>query len=284
MDEVCTTAFDGECEVYKRFGLDRVVVLRYVDGSGAPEQRRGQPLALRDRRRRVRDVHQARRRRRRPGEGHGEAARRPGGAGATSSSNAYVWRGQYLAELTFVTEDTKMTPEAMAQANEQSTGADRQGHRRQASRPDRPAALGRARCPPRPHLPLGVAYYPKDALGADGDRPGRGRATTRTATSAGVTSRSCGATPTPPRRRSALQAASPGARPSRAWATRRCRSSSRRPPIAPRRSTSSRGKAPTVVAVGDEELVLDPGRPATSMAPLKLAHDEKLVKLAALLR
>src|ERR1019366_7315408 len=36
MDEVCTTAFDGECEVYKRFGLDRVVVLRYVDGSGAP--------------------------------------------------------------------------------------------------------------------------------------------------------------------------------------------------------------------------------------------------------
>ena len=36
MDEVCTTAFDGECEVYKRFDLDRVVVLRYVDGSGAP--------------------------------------------------------------------------------------------------------------------------------------------------------------------------------------------------------------------------------------------------------
>ena len=36
MDEVCTTAFDGECEVYKRFGLDRVVVLRYVDGTGAP--------------------------------------------------------------------------------------------------------------------------------------------------------------------------------------------------------------------------------------------------------
>jgi hypothetical protein len=36
MDEVCTTAFDGECEVYKRFDLERVVVLRYVDGTGAP--------------------------------------------------------------------------------------------------------------------------------------------------------------------------------------------------------------------------------------------------------
>ncbi|RYG15047.1 hypothetical protein EON82_26725, partial [bacterium] len=34
MDEVCTTAFDGECEVYKRFGLRRTVSLRYVDGSG----------------------------------------------------------------------------------------------------------------------------------------------------------------------------------------------------------------------------------------------------------
>jgi len=34
MDEVCTTAFDGECEVYKRFGLKRVVSLHYVDGGG----------------------------------------------------------------------------------------------------------------------------------------------------------------------------------------------------------------------------------------------------------
>jgi hypothetical protein len=34
MDEVCTTAFDGECEVYKRYGLKRVVSFRYVDGGG----------------------------------------------------------------------------------------------------------------------------------------------------------------------------------------------------------------------------------------------------------
>src|SRR5207237_445626 len=36
MDEVCTKEFDGECEVYKRFGVKRVVTLRYVDGSGQP--------------------------------------------------------------------------------------------------------------------------------------------------------------------------------------------------------------------------------------------------------
>ena len=34
MEEVCTTAFDGECVVYTRFGLKRVVSFRYVDGAG----------------------------------------------------------------------------------------------------------------------------------------------------------------------------------------------------------------------------------------------------------
>ena len=32
---MCTSAVDGECEVYKRYGLKRFVSLRYVDGSGA---------------------------------------------------------------------------------------------------------------------------------------------------------------------------------------------------------------------------------------------------------
>src|SRR5690606_30725455 len=36
LDEVCTQLFDGECEVYKGFGLKRVVTLRYVDGKGSP--------------------------------------------------------------------------------------------------------------------------------------------------------------------------------------------------------------------------------------------------------
>src|SRR6266511_856370 len=36
MDAICTEAFDGECEVYKGFGLKRVVQLRYVDGAGSP--------------------------------------------------------------------------------------------------------------------------------------------------------------------------------------------------------------------------------------------------------
>ena len=41
-------------------------------------------------------------------------------------------------------------------------------------------------------------------------------------------------------------------------------------------------KGATVVAVGDEELVLDPATPSEKLAPRKLTKDEKLQKLAAL--
>ncbi|HTQ42634.1 MAG TPA: DUF6599 family protein, partial [Polyangiaceae bacterium] len=122
MDEVCTTAFDGECEVYKRFGLDRVVALRYVDGTGAPNS-----VEVNLSRFATPDGAYAMFTKRVVADGDPAKttvkALAAGAAGATSSSNAYVWRGQYLAELTFVTEDTKMTPQQMAQANETATGA-----------------------------------------------------------------------------------------------------------------------------------------------------------------
>src|SRR5580704_15507358 len=34
LEDVCTSAVDGECEVYKRYGLKRFVSIRYVDGTG----------------------------------------------------------------------------------------------------------------------------------------------------------------------------------------------------------------------------------------------------------
>ncbi len=36
LEQVCTEELDGECEVYKAYGLERVVTLRYVDGKGSP--------------------------------------------------------------------------------------------------------------------------------------------------------------------------------------------------------------------------------------------------------
>ncbi|HEY3234700.1 MAG TPA: DUF6599 family protein [Polyangiaceae bacterium] len=36
LDQVCVELFDGECEIYKSYGLERVVTLRYVDTKGSP--------------------------------------------------------------------------------------------------------------------------------------------------------------------------------------------------------------------------------------------------------
>jgi hypothetical protein len=92
MDEVCTTAFDGECEVYKRFGLDRVVVLRYVDGTGAPNS-----VEVNLSRFKTPDGAYGMFTKRTVADGDpARATVKPlaaGASGATSSSNAYVWRG-----------------------------------------------------------------------------------------------------------------------------------------------------------------------------------------------
>ena len=40
-------------------------------------------------------------------------------------------------------------------------------------------------------------------------------------------------------------------------------------------------KGTSVLAIGDEELVLDPGTPSDKLAPLKLTRDEKITRLGA---
>jgi len=280
MDEVCTTAFDGECEVYKRFGLDRVVVLRYVDGSGAPNSvevnlsrfKTAEGAYAMFTKRAVADGDPAR------------ASVKPlaaGGAGATSSSNAYVWRGQYLVELTFVTEDTKMTPAAMEHANDVSTNAIAKdiGAKLPGSADLLPAA---AALPGASRLPLGIAYYPKDALGLtaigplavgyykDGDKRWRDVVILRSdAEGAKEAFRAFklkqGASPLKAVGDEAVQVVLQEAE-DRAKAEY----------VAARKGTR-------VVAVGDEELVMEPGMSSDKLAPLKLTKDEKLQKLVALL-
>jgi hypothetical protein len=106
MDEVCTTAFDGECEIYKQFGLRRVVSLRYVDGSGAGGsvevnlsqfEIAGGAYAMYTKR---------------VIAGSDPADPKapkvvPGvqGAAAIGNGRGYAWRGQYLAELTYINEE-----------------------------------------------------------------------------------------------------------------------------------------------------------------------------------
>jgi hypothetical protein len=281
MDEVCTAAFDGECEVYKRFGLDRVVALRYVDGSGAPNS-----VEVYVSRFKSQDGAYAMYTKRVVADGDpANASVKPlaaGAAAAMSSSNAYVWRGSYLAELTFVTEDTKMTPQAMAQANERSTGAiARELGAKLPGSADLPAAA--AALPSAQRLPLGIAYYPKDALGLsgigpvavgyykDGDKRWRQVSIVR-ADAEGA------------KEAFRVFKSEKGSQPVKGVGDEAVQVVLKEAADRPKAEYVVARKGATVAAVGDEELVLDAAAPAEKQAALKLTKDEKVAKLAAWLK
>jgi hypothetical protein len=103
MDEVCTTAFDGECEVYKRFKLKRVVSLRYVDGSGKGGTVEVNLSQFAD----VAGAYAMFTLRVVAGDPSEPSTPKPlaaGGAGAIGTGRAYVWRGPYLVELQYNNE------------------------------------------------------------------------------------------------------------------------------------------------------------------------------------
>ena len=103
VDKVCTELFDGECEVYKSFGLRRVVTLRYVDGKGSPgavsvnlshfASKEGAYAFFT--KRVVADSD--------PVES-APAKLEAGGAGAAGTGIAYVWRGEHVVELSYTNE------------------------------------------------------------------------------------------------------------------------------------------------------------------------------------
>ena len=163
MDEVCTTAVDGECEVYKRFGLKRFVSLRYVDGTGGGGNVEVYLSQFGDvnggygmfTKRVVAD-----------GDPADPSAPKPldaGGGAAIGTGRGYVWKGLYLAELQYINENE--SPEQIARSSEpvlaalaKDIGAKLPGG------PDKPAS---ARA-----LPLdgrvsanAIQFYPKDPLG-----------------------------------------------------------------------------------------------------------------------
>jgi hypothetical protein len=277
MDEVCTTAFDGECEVYKSFGLDRVVVLRYLDGSGAPSSVEVNLSRFKTvdgaygmfTKRVVADGDPAR------------ASVKPlaaGAAAALSSSNGYVWRGTYLVELTFVTEDAKMTPEAMARENERSTGAIAAAIGQ--GLPTAPSPASAHLLPFAARIPLGIAYYPKDvpavgdigplAVGyyKDGDKRWRDLAASASDAEAA-------------KEKFRAFRLKPGSAPVKGLGDEAVHVMLQEAADRPRAEYVVARKGPVLLAVGDEELLLDPSTPAEKLAALKLTKDEKIQKLAA---
>ena len=168
MDEVCTTAFDGECEVYKRFGLKRVVSLHYVDGSG-------QGGSVEVNLSQFADVAGAygmftmRIVAGDPAEPSTPKAFEAGGAGAIGTGRAYVWRGQYLIELQY--NNDQESPEQLAKSSDAILRA--VGKEIGQKLPGATALPAAAQALPAANrLPNGIVFQPKDVLGWNGVGPG----------------------------------------------------------------------------------------------------------------
>jgi hypothetical protein len=168
MDEVCTTAFDGECEVYKRFGLKRVVSLHYVDGSGKGGTVEVNLSQFGD----VAGAYGMFTLRVVAGDPAEPSTPKPlaaGAAGAIGTGRAYVWRGQHLAELQYVNENE--SPEQLAKSSEAilSTVGKEIGQRLPGAMTLPTAAQI---LPTEKRVPNGIVFYPKDVFGWNATGPG----------------------------------------------------------------------------------------------------------------
>jgi hypothetical protein len=168
LDKVCTELFDGECEVYKTYGLKRVVTLRYVDGKGSPGSVNVNlsRFASKDgayaffTKRVIADAD--------PLES-APAKLEAGGAGALGTGIAYVWRGDHVAELSYTNE--LESPEQLKQSSSRALpGLAKALGEKLPGDTSLPGAV-RA-LPDAGRVAMGTAYDAKDALGVAGVGPG----------------------------------------------------------------------------------------------------------------
>jgi hypothetical protein len=278
LEDVCTTAVDGECEVYKHFGLKRFVSLRYVDGSGAGGSVEVYLSQYAD-----------------AGGAYGMFSKRViadgdpadpsapkfldvGGAGAIGTGRAYVWRADELAELQYINENE--SPDQLAKSSQavlaplaKLIGANIRGP---LEKPPSAAVLPAANLV----TPIAIAYFSKDALGVknlgagavgyykDGDRRYRLAAIQKTDPEQAkdvmrtLKGRAGSATVPGPGEESlhvVLQAA----------------------PEAPKVEWLFTRKGALGAGVGDEETLLKAGDTAEQQAKVQLPKDEALAKLKA---
>lgn len=162
MDEMCTTAFDGECEVYKRFGVKRVVALRYVDGQGkggsaevilstfaSPEGAYAMFT-----KRVVADAD--------PSEARAPRIVEGGGAAAMGSGRGYVWRGSHLVELTYINEQE--SPDELVKSANAVLPKVARGVGEKLSG-DKALPRAAAALPTADRIKTGLRFYMKDPLG-----------------------------------------------------------------------------------------------------------------------
>ncbi len=168
LDKVCTELFDGECEVYKSFGLKRVVTLRYVDGKGSPgsvnvnlskfESKDGAYAFFTQRV--VADADPAT---------AAPAKLEAGGAGALGTGIAYVWRADHVAELSYTNDNESPDQLRASSGKVLPTIAQAIGEKMPGDVALPPAVR---ELPDVNRVPMGTSYAAKDALGISGVGPG----------------------------------------------------------------------------------------------------------------
>jgi len=168
MDEVCTTAFDGECEVYKSYGLKRVVSFRYADGSGKGATVDVVLSQFAD----VGGAFGFYTMRLVPGDPADPSTARvlevapkgstTGGLGAIGTGRAYVWRGTMVAELQY--NNDRETPAQLRASSDTALSAIGKGIAQRL--PEETGKPGGARVlPEEMQIPNGIRHFPKEPFG-----------------------------------------------------------------------------------------------------------------------
>lgn len=169
IDDICTEAFNGDCEVYKSFGLDRVAILRYVDGGGSSgsvdvvlsKYDSAEGAYGMFTKRVISDGDPAR-------EG-APRAMQLSGVGAQGTGTAYLWKGQLVVELTYTND--QQTPKQL-----ESTAKDllaRLGKAIAEKLPGPDTLPAAAAALPEPNrIPLGIRFEPQDAFDVRGGGAG----------------------------------------------------------------------------------------------------------------
>ncbi len=273
LEGVCLEQFDGECELYKGYGLDRLVTARYVDGRGSA----GEVSVALSRFAAKDGAYGFYTRRLLGGADPLKATTEPlaaGGAGALGTGIAYVWRGLYVAQLTY--SNVSESPEQLKLSSDQilpevarSLGSSLPGEL------DPPAAVGLL--PAESRVKLGVEVQVKDLLGVtgvgggaigyyqDGTRRWRSIALVK---------------PDDAAAKDVLGTFGklPGAKADKSLPAEAV-SFSLHPPGAAKTDWVVVRKGNTLFGVGDEELVLSAGLSADEMAKLCLPREAKLERL-----
>lgn len=164
LEELCTTAFDGECEVYRGFGVKRVVGVRYAEGGGKQGTvevyvnrfaTKAGALAMFSKR----VVGESD-----PADPQAPKSFGAGERSALGTGRGYVWSGEYLVELTYTNDDGSLTQDAFKASADaviapigKAIGA--------ALPADTSAVPSLAALPVGSQIPGGVAFYPSDGFG-----------------------------------------------------------------------------------------------------------------------